>query len=66
VDFQNWIALDAMWCIQNMIEHGEVLDVLRPAYETFNMHSVAGTREMTRTWLSEHFETASWQVSGSC
>jgi hypothetical protein len=58
-DFQNWIALDAMWCMKHMLELGEDIRVLRSAYETLKTHPCAGTRDQTQRWLSEHFEARS-------
>jgi hypothetical protein len=58
-EFQNWIALDAMWCMKHMLELGEDINVLRSAYETLKTHPCAGTRDQTQRWLSEHFEVPS-------
>jgi hypothetical protein len=57
--FQNWIALDAMWCIRHLLELGEDVCALRSAYETLKNHACAGTRDQTRRWLSQHFEASS-------
>lgn len=65
-DFQNWIALDAMWCIKHMVELGDDAGTLRPAYETLKTHPCEGTRKQTQAWLSEQFEITSEPAPRSC
>ena len=55
-DFCNWVAHDAIWCINYMIELGEDAASLRSAYETLKSHTCASTREQAQKWLSKHFE----------
>jgi hypothetical protein len=58
-DFQNWIAFDAVHCIQRLLELGEDANSLRSKYETLKQHPDKGTREQTQLWLSSYFEPTS-------
>jgi hypothetical protein len=58
-DFQNWIAFDAVCCMEHMLELGQEIEPLRSAYETLRDHPDDGTREQTKLSLTESFEGAS-------
>jgi hypothetical protein len=52
--FCNFIAFDAIWCIDALLRLGEDPEVLRDRYNTLKTHPTM--RERAIKWLAEYFE----------
>jgi len=57
-DFHNWVAFDAVHCVQHMLELGEDSAVLRSVYETLKAHPDAGTRRHVQMFLDKYFQSS--------
>jgi len=54
--FINWIALDAIWCIKELLELAEDPEPYRPAYGALIGHSCKRVTEQAESCLSEYFD----------
>jgi hypothetical protein len=54
-DFCNWVAYDAICCVEHLLELNQEPEPFRTVYETLQTHPCKGTREATERRLAKYF-----------
>jgi hypothetical protein len=57
-DWYNWVAFDAVHCLQELLGLDEDPSSFRSIYAILKHHPCKSTREQTGRWLATHFEHA--------